>query len=375
MFKRRVFLVCAIVCSLVIFASMLPAGLADGGANHRVRNQHFGVSGGNVNDRSSAFCCSGTLGALISDGSTRYILSNNHVLGISGGAAVGDDISQPGMIDANCQVTTVVADFACAAALASSNVDAAVATLRSGQMDATGFIEDIGVPSGTVVNPSVGLGVAKSGRTTGFTTGTISSTNTSVSVQYQQGCGKGKKFTVSYTNQIVINSSTFSAGGDSGSLIVTNNASHNPVGLLFAGSSTTTIANPIGEVLTKLGTAMGRTFSFNLGGGGASPTTQGGGQGRGQGGLEPFIPGLDRQMGNPPLQASDRALAVLEQHRANLMFLPGVMGAGIGASGRADGEAAIVIYVNKDAQTKPPLPDSIDGIPVTVILTDQFIAY
>ncbi len=240
-------------------------------------------------------------------------------------------------------------------------------------MDATGFIEDVGVPSSTVVNPSVGLGVAKSGRTTGFTTGSISSINTSVSVQYQQGCGKGKKFTVSYTNQIVINSSTFSAGGDSGSLIVTNNASHNPVGLLFAGSSTTTIANPVGEVLTKLGTAMGRTFSFNLGGG-AAPTTQGG-QGRGQGGLEPFIPGLDRQMGNLPLQASDRALAVLEQHRANLMFLPGVMGAGIGASGRADGEAAIVIYVNKDAPARPPLPDSIDGIPVTVILTDQFIAY
>jgi hypothetical protein len=201
-----------------------------------------------------------------------------------------------------------------------------------------------------------------------------------VSVQYQQGCGKGKKFTVSFTNQIVISSSTFSAGGDSGSLIVTNNSSHNPVGLLFAGSSTTTIANPIGQVLTRLGTAMGRTFSFNLGGGGASPTTsggQGGGQGHGrtQDSQQPFIPGLERQMGMLPQQAADRALAVLEQHRANLMFLPGVMGAGIGASGREDGEAGIVIYVNKDSQTRPPLPDSIDGIPVVVVLTDQFIAY
>lgn len=380
MFKRKAFLVCAIVCSFLIIASMLPTGLADNGPNHRVRNMRFGVSGGNVNDRSSAFCCSGTLGALISDGSTRYILSNNHVLGLSGGASVGDDVSQPGLIDSNCQVATVVGDFAGAAPLGSSNVDAAVATLRSGQMDATGFIEDIGVPSSTVVNPTVGLGVAKSGRTTGFTTGTISSVNTSVNVQYQQGCGKGKKFTVSYTNQIVINSSTFSAGGDSGSLIVTNNASHNPVGLLFAGSSTSTIANPIGVVLTRLGTAMGRTFSFNLGGGGAAPTTSGGqgggqGQGRGQSAQQPFIPGLERQMGMLPQQAADRALAVLEQHRANLMFLPGVMGAGIGASGREDGEAGIVIYVNKDSQTRPPLPDSIDGIPVVVILTDQFIAY
>ena len=75
-----------------------------------------------------------------------------------------------------------------------------------------------------------------------------------------------------------------------------------------------------------------------------------------------------------PQQAVDRASAVLEVHRANLMFQPGVMGAGIGA-GRTDGEAAIVIYVNKDAGEKPILPDNIDGIPVTVVLTDQFIAF
>ena len=75
-----------------------------------------------------------------------------------------------------------------------------------------------------------------------------------------------------------------------------------------------------------------------------------------------------------PQQAADRISAVLENHRANLMFQPGVMGVGVGASGRADGEAAIVIYVNKDAGTRPILPDSIEGVPVTVVLTDQFIA-
>src|SRR4029079_2937284 len=169
----------------------------------------------------------------------------------------------------------IVADFTRAAALG-SNVDAAVAQLRTGQMDSSGFIEDVGVPSSTIASPSVGLGVAKSGRTTGFTTGTIASINTSVNVQYTRDCGGGKKFVVSYTNQVVINSSTFSAGGDSGSLIVTNNASHNPVALLYAGSSTSTIGNPIGEVLTKLGAALGRTFSFVGSGGHAAPTTQSG---------------------------------------------------------------------------------------------------
>jgi hypothetical protein len=168
----------------------------------------------------------------------------------------------------------------------------------------------------------------------------------------------------------VINSSTFSAGGDSGSLIVTNNASHNPVALLFAGSSTTTIGNPINEVLSKLSARLGRTISF--GGGGAAPTTQGGQVGGG--GRQPFVPGLEGLMPQLPQQAVDRVSAVLENHRANLMFQPGVMGVGVGMSGRADGEAAIVIYVNKNAANRPILPDDIEGIPVTVILTDEFVA-
>ena len=371
MLRVKTLMVFALIATLALFSSLLTPGLADGGANHRVRNLHLGVSGGNVNDRSNSFCCSGTLGALITDGNNQYILSNNHVLARGGAAVPGEDVSQPGMIDVNCNIATVVADFTGAAPLGSSNVDAAVAQLRSGQMDSSGFIEDIGVPGNTITNPSVGLAVAKSGRTTGFTTGTISSINTSVNVGYQQGCGKGKKFTVSFTGQIVISSSTFSAGGDSGSLIVTNNASHNPVGLLFAGSSTTTIANPIGQVLQRLGAALGRTFSFGGGGGGNSPTPLGD---QGSGGRRPFIPGLEGLMPQLPQQAADRASAVLENHRANLMFQPGVMGVGVGASGRVDGEAAIVIYVNKDAGNRPILPDSIEGIPVTVVLTDEFIA-
>lgn len=371
MFRIKAILVFALVASLALFSSLLTSGLADGGANHRVRNQHLGVSGGNVNDASRRFCCSGTLGALVTDGTNKYILSNNHVLGRGDQAVAGDDISQPGLIDSNCNISTVVADYTGASPLG-SNVDAAVAQLRTGQMDSTGFIEDIGVPGSSVVNPSVGLSVAKSGRTTGFTTGSISSINTSVNVQYTRDCGGGKKFVVSYTNQVVINSSTFSAGGDSGSLIVTNNSAHNPVALLFAGSSSSTIGNPIGEVLTKLGTALGRSFSFGGGGGGAAITLDGD---MGGGGRKPFTPGLAGLMPQLPQQAADRALAVLEVHRASLMFTPGVIGAGIGASNRADGEAAIVLYVNKDSGNRPNLPDSIDGIPVNVVLTDQFVAY
>ena len=373
MFRLKTLLVCAMVASLVLFGSLLPAGLADGGANHRVRNLRFGVSGGNVNDISRRFCCSGTLGALITDGTNQYILSNNHVLGRSGEAVAGEDVSQPGLIDNNCNIATVVADFTGFAPLGPSNVDAAVAQLRPGQMDSSGFIEDIGVPSSTIGIPTVGLSVAKSGRTTGFTTGSITSINTSVSVQYTTSCGGGgKKTTISFTNQLVITPGTFSAGGDSGSLIVTNNASHNPVGLLFAGSSSSTIANPIGQVLTRLGTALGRTFSFGGGGGGGGSATPAGDQG--SGGRRPFTPGVENLMRTIPQQASDRALAVLESHRASLMVTPGIIGAGIGESGRVDGEAAIIVFVNKNASQRPFVPESIDGVPVTVILTDEFVA-
>jgi Peptidase family S64 len=331
-------------------------GSADGGANHQGPNTHFGVSGGNVNDITKRFCCSGTLGALVKDGNNNsYILSNNHVLGLSGKANPGDDISQPGRIDNNCQLPPIVADFTLAPQLGSSNVDAAIAQLRTGAMDSSGFIEDIGIPSSTVRNPTVGLSVAKSGRTTGFTTGMIGSVNTSVNVQYQASCGQGKKFVVSYTNQVVINSSSFSAGGDSGSLIVTNDANHQPVALLFAGSSTTTIGNPIGEVLTKVGTALGRAISF-------------GGSAQG--------PSIESLVDNGLLlQEVESANEVKKRHEQDLMSRPGVIGLGVGRADDNPSAPALVIYIDRGAGRVPELPARVENVKVRFVLTDQFVAY
>src|SRR5207245_7349527 len=56
-------------------------------------------------------------------------------------------------------------------------------------------------------------------------------------------------------------SSTFSAAGDSGSLIVSKSAAH-PTALLFAGSSTTTVGNPIGQVLSHVSSSLGKQVSF-----------------------------------------------------------------------------------------------------------------
>ena len=326
-------------------------------AQYQTRNLHLGVSGGNVKDHTQSFCCSGTLGSLVTDGTTKYILSNNHVLARQDRAVVGEHISQPGLIDNGCSPATIVADFTKAVTLG-NNVDCAVAALRAGKMDSTGFIEGLGgPPSSTTVSPTVGMAVAKSGRTTGHTTGTIGSINTSVNVQYQIKCGQGRTYILSYTNQVVINSSTFSTGGDSGSLITTNDGCFHPVALLFAGGATITIGNPIGEVLTKLGAALGRSLTFVGTNCAASP----------------FQP-AGSQSFQLPQQALDQANTVLVENRHNLMAQTGVLGVGLGAL-EDNSAPAIVVYVDKTSFPTPQFPAQIDNVPVRVIMTDPFIAY
>ena len=80
-------------------------------AQYQTLNNNYGVSGGNINDITRLFCCSGTLGSLVSGGGTFYILSNNHVLARQDQAAAGEAISQPGLIDNGCQPPRTVAQF------------------------------------------------------------------------------------------------------------------------------------------------------------------------------------------------------------------------------------------------------------------------
>ena len=122
-----------------------------------------------------------------------------------------------------------------------------------------GAILEIGTISSQTVAASINQAVKKSGRTTGLTRSTISGLNATVSVAYDNECAGGAAFTKTFTGQIIISNraSKFLAGGDSGSLMV-EDVTTNPraVGLLFAGSSTLAVANPIGEVLSFLGATM-----------------------------------------------------------------------------------------------------------------------
>jgi hypothetical protein len=354
MFKPKTRLLASIIGTAAIIGAPL---LVEAANPYQSRNMNFGVSGGNVNDITSAFCCSGTLGSLVHAGTTQYILSNDHVLARQDKATPGEDISQPGLVDTGCQPATIVANFTRAVKLG-NNVDCAIAQVKAGTMNSTGSIQGIGAISSVIKAPSIGLGVEKSGRTTGTTTGTVGSINTSVNVQYQIRCGQGKKYVISYTNQVVVNSTGFSAGGDSGSLIVTNNSCHQPVALLFAGSSSDTIANPIGEVLSKLGGGL----SFV---GGTCSTTTSSAQMQGQSDVQSF---------DLPQQAIDHASRVLEQNRHDLMSRPGVLGVGLGAT-EDNSAPAIVIYVDQTSSDQPQLPQQIDRVPVRIKFTDPFIAY
>ena len=94
--------------------------------------------------------------------------------------------------------------------------------------------------------------VKKCGRTTQFTRGRVTAVAATVNVSY------GTAGVATFQNQIIIqslNANPFSAGGDSGSLIVTD-VTQQPTGLLFAGSTTHTIANPIQAVLAALGVTI-----------------------------------------------------------------------------------------------------------------------
>ena len=319
----------------------------------------LGTSGGSDSDASRRYCCGGTLGALVNYGGVPHILSNNHVVARSGNAANGEDIIQPGLIDVGCNAgnSNVVADFiGDVVPLGSGNVDAALALPRVGAVDLTGALLNIGIPCAGIQAATAGLSVAKSGRTTGYTTGTVQAVNVSVNVGYQKGCNSGKRFTVPFANQITITPGSFSAGGDSGSLIVSNDGTPNPVGLLFAGSSSVTIANPAQTVVN----AFGNGFSFV-------------GQSCGGAAVEAAVVGLDEYR-------FATAKSIKESVEGQLFERPDVVGVGVGrASDNKDSldvnEPAIIVYV-ETAKGKLPkgFPRQIDGVKVRVIATDPIVS-
>jgi hypothetical protein len=333
----------------------------------------LGTSGGNAHDESSSFCCSGTLGALVNRGGSDYILSANHAIAISGAAKSGDPIIQPGLVDVSCTASKAhtVANFSQAPALKTSNVDAAIALIVPGTVDASGGILGLGAdggsgaPASDTAAPNVGMAVAKSGRSTGLTCSSISSVNTSVKVDYQEGCDTGTKFTATFTNQIVVNGGSFSSSGDSGSLIVDSQTAQ-AVGLLYAGSDTDTVANPIGDVLNALRDP-----------GGVAPVIVGGAQHAvactsASQVAAPQVASSEAEVGISA-ESIQRALAVKQRHEPALFKHPAVLGLGIGRSDDDPSQPAVIVFTDKH-QMAPDVPRIIDGVRTRVVPSEHFRA-
>lgn len=350
----------------------------------------FGTSGSNQNDSTTSgntiTCCGGTLGSLVTRGGTQYILSNNHVIACTDGGtngtqcSTGSNIIQPGLVDSNCgqgaAFNTVghLSQFYNLETGTGTKIDAAIAQAVSGAVDSAGNILFLGattdannvpVPGaphgGAGVTASVNMAVAKSGRSTGLTCSTVLATNVSASVQYQKGCGTGTKFTETFSNQVDVAGGGFSAAGDSGSLIVSQSTA-DPVALLYAGSDTDTVGNPVAPVL-----------SFFQSGGNAV-TFVGGAAHQVIGCTLPVKPAsanLTVPASAVSSEALQNALAVRDAHAPELLAHPEVQAAGVGASYDNPGEPAILLFVTK-GQPRTNLPATVDGVRTRIIEGEVF---
>jgi hypothetical protein len=208
----------------------------------------IGVSTGNEGE-----CSAGTIGARVKDGSGNvYALSNNHVYALENAADPESDILQPGRYDTNCSIDSsnvigTLFDFVELDFNGGENtVDAAIALTSTDNLANATPSDGYGTPKSSTVDAALNDAVQKYGRTTKLTKGTITGINATVNVGYSSG-------TARFVGQIVVYANKpFIKAGDSGSLLVTD-PDLNPVGLLFAGTSSGkyAIANPIDDVLRE----------------------------------------------------------------------------------------------------------------------------
>jgi hypothetical protein len=315
----------------------------------------------------------GTLGAVVRDRDTGQplILSNNHVLANGNEAKLGDPILQPGTVDggmieedtlahlerfhpikfgvepASCDLADLYARTSNALAhlvgsrhrvqilktdpLAVNLVDAALALpIEPGAISNT--ILEIGEILG-VTAAGLGMLVRKSGRTTGISTGEVLVLDTTIQVSY--GAGRSATF----EEQII--TSPMSQGGDSGALLVGADNLF-AVGLLFAGSSETTVYNPIQAVLDCLNVEFASESAVNK--------------------------RVNRDA------TIKRAQAIREAYQGMLMKKANVVGVGVGllhrGGGRTDTIGLIVMVRQKVPRkllsSEDIIPSEIEGIPVDV---------
>jgi len=341
----------------------------------------LGTSGGNKTDIAGNKCCSGTLGSLVVRNGVKYVLSNNHVLAKSDFGTAGDAITQPGLAETHCQLAGLntvanLSEFYNLQTGSLPKIDAALAQIVNGSVDpngtilllgatATNGVPDPGMPAsgaaGTGKAATVGMNVAKSGRTSGLTCSSVMGLNMTSSVDYTQNCdGTGTAFTITFADLVQVQGGTFSSGGDSGSLIV-EQATAEPVALLFGGNDTDTVGNAISDVM-----------AFFTANGGSATTFQAAADHQVIGCTLPTKPAAVLQtqsasaLGAETLQ---KAAAARDAHLTELMGHAEVQAIGVGASYDNPAEAAVILFVAK-GPARTELPAQVNGVRTRIIEGD-----
>jgi len=214
----------------------------------------IGISTGNANE-----CAAGTIGARVSDGAGGvYALSNNHVYARENEASIGEEVLQPGRYDTGCAIAAgsklgTLSDYEEIDFEGGANLmDAAIALTPAGTLGAATPPGGYGAPSSTPVEATLGAPVQKFGRTSGLTDGRVVVVNADVEVGYSSGVAR-------FEDQIWVEGrKPFLKSGDSGSLLVSDDATASPVGLLFAGNSSGkfAVASPIQPILDAFGVTI-----------------------------------------------------------------------------------------------------------------------
>jgi hypothetical protein len=219
---------------------------------NRLRPIQGGISSGHFE------ISAGTLGAIcrvtgLDD--DVFALSNNHVFANVNIASRGDAILQPGPMDGGTtsDAIGVLHNFVPIklGSRAKNEIDAALCRLARPD-DVTFEVCSIG-ELGSAVEHEQGMAVKKHGRTTGLTQGIVADESYDALIGMDH---EDPSVVARFVNQILINQAAagvpFGLGGDSGSLVVSND--NEPVGLFFAGPEHGEygIANPIDKVMDKL---------------------------------------------------------------------------------------------------------------------------
>jgi hypothetical protein len=182
---------------------------------------------------------------------------------IDGQGEIGDAVTQPGLYDVpthaydpSLRLGEVSAYKPIDGSLfAFNDIDAAIALTDVALLDNTtpAALGGYGAPNSITKAATLDMAVQKFGRTTLLTKGTVTGINATMAVGYDQD------WYAWFAGQIIVETSgVFEQPGDSGSLVVTDDPSANPVGLLFAGNAegTMAIVNPIDDVLEYFDVAI-----------------------------------------------------------------------------------------------------------------------